>query len=103
MTKNTYKTGDTVKLTDTDEIGEVATIINIASDSYELEFEDGECGWYDHNEFELHHTALTRRYISRKTDGLVSAYKGRFGQGYTLEHPNWDSNRYSFISYYIQK
>jgi hypothetical protein len=50
MTTNTYKLGDTVLLTDSDEIGEVATIINIASDSYELEFQDGECGWYAHHE-----------------------------------------------------
>jgi hypothetical protein len=50
---NTYKLGDTVLLTDSDEIGEVATIINIASDSYELEFQDGECGWYALQEFEL--------------------------------------------------
>ena len=49
----TYNLHDTVIMTDTDEIGSVAKIINIASDSYELEFEDGECGWYDHNEFEL--------------------------------------------------
>jgi hypothetical protein len=55
------------------------------------------------SKFELHHTALTRRYISRKTDGFVTPYQGKFGKGYTLEHPNWDSNRYSFISYYIQK
>ena len=49
----TYNLHDTVIMTDTDEIGSVAKIINIASDSYELEFEDGECGWYDQNEFEL--------------------------------------------------
>lgn len=55
------------------------------------------------SKFELHHTALTRRYISRKSDGFVTPYQGKFGNGYTLEHPNWDSNRYSFISYYIQK
>ena len=53
MTTNTYKTGDKVKLTDTDEIGLTATIINTAPDSCELEFDDGECGWYDPDEFEL--------------------------------------------------
>jgi hypothetical protein len=54
----TYKLGDTVLLTDTNEIGSVAKIINIASDSYELEFEDGECGWYDQNEFELEEESM---------------------------------------------
>ena len=60
MTK-TYKTGDTVMLTDGEETGLVATIIAIAPDSYELEFEDGECGWYDHHEFEALDEAMSER------------------------------------------
>jgi len=49
----TYKLGDTVLLTDTDEIGEVAKIIKTDLLTCELEFDDGECGWYAHHEFEL--------------------------------------------------
>ena len=55
------------------------------------------------NEYVLHHTSLCRGYVSRKTEGIVRAYKGRFGEGYTLEHPNWESNSYSFVSYYVKK
>ena len=76
MTKNTYKTGDTVKLTDTDEIGLVATIINTAPDSYELEFDDGEAGWYAHHEFEPFEVQI-----------LYDWDVDRFG-GMTL-HKNW--------------
>lgn len=49
----TYKLGDTVLLTDTEEIGEVAKIIKTDLLTCELEFDDGECGWYAHHEFEL--------------------------------------------------
>ena len=48
-------------LTDGEETGLVATIIAIAPDSYELEFEDGECGWYDHHEFEALDEAMSER------------------------------------------
>ena len=76
MTTNTYKVGDIVKLTDTDEIGSVATIINTAPDSYELEFDDGECGWYDPDEFKPF-----------EVQTLYDWDTDRFG-GVTL-HKNW--------------
>ena len=47
------------------------------------------------------HTALVREYVSRKTGSVVRPYKGRFGTGYAVLSPNWDSSRYSFITYYI--
>jgi hypothetical protein len=92
MTTNTYKTGDKVKLTDTDEIGLTATIINTAPDSCELEFEDGECGWYATDEFEPF-----------EVQTLYDWDVDRFG-GVTL-HKNWgdlDNTAGRHRSIYIQ-
>jgi len=76
MTTNTYKVGDKVKLTDTDEIGLVATIIKTDLLTCELEFDDGECGWYAHHEFEPF-----------EVQTLYDWDTDRFG-GVTL-HKNW--------------
>jgi len=49
-----------------------------------------------------HHTSLFRGYVSRvggKSE--PTEYKGKFGEGFTTISPNWDSNRYSYITYYI--
>jgi len=48
-------------------------------------------------------TAMWRGYVSRK--GKVSAaypYKGRYGSGYCVYRPNWESTRYSFVTYYVE-
>lgn len=47
------------------------------------------------------HTALTRGYVSRKTEGYVESYEGKFGKGYKHYEPNWDSSRYCNVTYYI--
>lgn len=54
------------------------------------------------SEYMHHHTSLARGYVSRKSDGFVRAYKGRFGEGYTIALPNWDSTRYYRLAYYIK-
>ena len=52
--------------------------------------------------YKLHHTALTREYISRKNpDGVKESYSGKFGTGYTVKKPNWKSTRYSLIECWI--
>lgn len=50
-------------------------------------------------------TALTRGYVSRKSDYIpaVSKYAGRYGTGYTVLLPNYDSTSYCIIKYYIAK
>lgn len=40
-------------------------------------------------------------YISRKSPGIVKPYKGRYGQGYTVETPSRTSTRYHYITYYV--
>lgn len=50
----------------------------------------------------LHHTALTRGYISVKnTDGIKETYSGKFGNGFTVKRHNPNSTRYCYIDYYI--
>jgi hypothetical protein len=48
-------------------------------------------------------TSMWRGYVSRK--GKVNAahpYEGRYGRGYCVYRPNWESTRYSFVTYYIE-
>lgn len=48
-----------------------------------------------------HHTGSARGYISRKCDGIVYPYKGRFGTGYVIHAPRWDTTQYYSVQYYI--
>jgi hypothetical protein len=46
--------------------------------------------------------SMWRGYVSRK--GKVTAahpYKGKYGIGYCVYRPNWESTRYSYITYYV--
>lgn len=54
-------------------------------------------------EYEYHHTASRKGYISRKLYGVVEPYKGRFGEGYAILWPRKDTTRFVYISYYIRK
>ena len=49
----------------------------------------------------LHHTASRRGYVSRKSLGQVEQYNGRFGKGYVLLTPRWDTSTYCNVTYYI--
>lgn len=49
-----------------------------------------------------HHTASRRGYISRKSAGKVERYSGRFGTGYKLISPRWDTTQYVYITYYVE-
>ena len=53
--------------------------------------------------FYLHHTALRRGYISRKTEGRVETYAGKFGKGYVILTPRYDTTQYINVAYYIEK
>lgn len=53
--------------------------------------------------YHLHHTSLKSGYISRKNkSGIIEEYDGRFGKGFTVSKPNFESTRYHFISYYTK-
>lgn len=52
-------------------------------------------------EYAYSHTGSRRGYISRKTDGKVEEYAGRYGKGYIHIRPRWDSTQYVYIDYYL--
>ena len=49
------------------------------------------------------HTSRCRGYISRKLESKIFIYNGKFGKGYKVLTPNWESTRYCFITYYLVK
>ena len=53
--------------------------------------------------YHLHHTSLLRGYVSRKNkSGIIEKYDGRFGKGYTIKKPNYQSTKYIFVEYWIK-
>jgi len=55
-------------------------------------------------DYNLHHTAKHQGYVSRKLsiDNLIAAeYDGRFGKGYTIRKPRWDTSQYVTVEYWV--
>lgn len=52
-------------------------------------------------ELRLSHHAYKAGYVSRKTDGIVREYNGRFGTGYVIDAPLYSTTRYFNRTYYI--
>lgn len=53
--------------------------------------------------YTYHHTASRQGYVSRKISNKVVEYKGRFGSGYAVLFPRWDTSKYIYIAYYVKK
>ena len=53
--------------------------------------------------YKYHHTGSRRGYESRKSNGHVESYNGRYGKGYIAITPRWDTTRYVNVEYYIEK
>lgn len=52
--------------------------------------------------YRLHHTSLAPGYVSRKPGKeRVWEYSGRFGTGYVIDSPNFDSTRFFYREYYL--
>jgi len=49
----------------------------------------------------LSHSSLARGYESRRGQGSVAPYEGRFGSGYIHRQPNMTSTQYVHVTYYI--
>ena len=54
-------------------------------------------------EYYYHHRASRRGYISRKCEGKIEPYNGRFGEGYIIVTPRRDTTQYVDIDYYIKE
>lgn len=53
-----------------------------------------------------HHEATWRGYLSRKLSPEelpVYPYMGKFGRGFKVLLPNWESTNYSRVKYFIYK
>lgn len=53
-------------------------------------------------DYKYHHTGSCRGYLSRKQPPRVVPYKGKYGEGYKVYHPRWDTTQYVSVSYYIK-
>lgn len=56
----------------------------------------------------FHHTALSAGYVKYKATmqecaDAAEEYHGRFGDGYTVRTPNFNTFRYCYITYYIKQ
>lgn len=49
------------------------------------------------------HDAYSLGYVKRKIEGIVQPYKGRYGVGYTLHTPAWNTTKYHIITYYVKQ
>lgn len=50
-----------------------------------------------------HHTGSRRGYESRKGEGRIEEYNGKFGNGYIHIQPRFDTTQYVYVTYYIKK
>ena len=53
--------------------------------------------------YRLDHKAALRGYISRKWDAGICEYSGRFGDGYLLVYPRWDTTNYVYAEYWVKE
>lgn len=50
----------------------------------------------------FHHTATAQGYVSRKIACRIEPYNGKFGKGYAVYTPRYNSAGHCYISYYIE-
>lgn len=48
------------------------------------------------------HTSKKSGYVSRKSSGVVTGYRGAFGEGYTLLEPDFTATRFCWVTYYVK-
>jgi len=57
----------------------------------------------EQNGYKVIHTGSKRGYVSRKStaeDRKAYPYKGKYGEGYTVDMPRWDTTSYCNVAYY---
>lgn len=59
--------------------------------------------WLEKHNYVKHHTAACRGYVSRKDDSyIMEPYSGRFGDGYKVFTPRYDTTQYCWVTYYVK-
>ena len=53
--------------------------------------------------YTLHHTSVIAGYVSRKTCARIELYEGRFGKGFKLLEPRYDTSRFVYCAYYVKE
>ena len=53
--------------------------------------------------YKFHHSASARGYLSRKGGPKIECYDGKFGNGYKVTKPRWDTTRYVTVEYYVKE
>lgn len=51
----------------------------------------------------FHHRANAKGYVSRVHGGWCEVYQGRFGEGYVITRPRFDTTNFYYIEYWIHK
>ena len=51
--------------------------------------------------YNYHHTATAKGYMSRKVLEKLEEYKGRYGIGYKVHRPRFDTTNYHYVDYYV--
>ena len=57
--------------------------------------------WMHNNGYREHHKALMRGYVSRKKDCVIKPYIGRFGIGFKVLQPRFDTTQYIDCTYFV--
>ena len=54
------------------------------------------------NGYSLHHTSAIAGYVSRKIWARIELYEGRFGKGFKILEPRYDTSRFVYCAYYVK-
>lgn len=61
--------------------------------------------WINNTGYKYHHESTAKGYVSRKSHAgggvLAYPYEGRFGKGYVVFSPRYDTTNYCFVRYYL--
>ena len=57
----------------------------------------------ENNNCGLYRCSVRTGYVSRKLKNVVYKYSGKFGNGFIVAYPNYNSTNFSIVEYWIQK
>lgn len=55
-------------------------------------------------EYKFHHSATARGYVSRRgIDRIAEEYHGKYGDGFIVRRPRYDTTHYHEVTYFIKE